>query len=185
MYQYTLYIIFLVFRQTDPVKSRVASRNLSDDANGINMKKVQVNAKVTAMVSTIETLTNVTFIILLGYFGGTNVFSLIFPLLLYDILLPYAFLMNTSHNKNRIVELGWKNVFMNLFRSLTSSANEEEHAGNENVSNETTSPTPKPIPKSKDTDQRGVRSSIILPLFNMPLLGVNGGFGDNSDSKED
>ena len=95
------------------------------------MKKVQVNAQVTAMISTIETLTNVTFIILVGYFGGTNFFSLIFPLLLYDILLPYAFLMNTSHNKNRIVELGWKNVFMNLFRSSSNSANQEENAGNE------------------------------------------------------
>ena len=30
------------------------------------------------------------------------------------IVLPYAFLMNTSHNKDRVMEHGWKHVFQNL-----------------------------------------------------------------------
>ena len=33
----------------------------------------------------------------------------------YLILLPCAFLMNTSHNKCRVIEHGWKNVFRNTF----------------------------------------------------------------------
>ena len=33
---------------------------------------------------------------------------------LYMVILPYAFLMNTSHNKDRIVADGWRNVFRNL-----------------------------------------------------------------------
>ena len=32
----------------------------------------------------------------------------------YDVLLPYAFLMNTSHNKTRVVSLGWSNVISNI-----------------------------------------------------------------------
>ena len=33
----------------------------------------------------------------------------------YLILLPCAFLMNTSHNKRRVIEHGWKNVLRNTF----------------------------------------------------------------------
>ena len=40
---------------------------------------------------------------------------LVGSLSIYFTLLPRAFLMNTSDNKNRIVEYGWKNVLMNSF----------------------------------------------------------------------
>lgn len=33
---------------------------------------------------------------------------------LFCVILPYAFLMNTSHNKNRIIEVGWKNIIKNI-----------------------------------------------------------------------
>ena len=35
-------------------------------------------------------------------------------MILYLIILPYAFLMNTSHNKNQIIEHGWINVVKNM-----------------------------------------------------------------------
>ena len=36
------------------------------------------------------------------------------------VILPYVFLMNTSHNKNRVIEHGWTNVFNNILgRKLT------------------------------------------------------------------
>ena len=82
----------------------------------INKKKVLVNSQITAMISILESETNLAFLIILWYFKGTTYFSLILPLILHDVILPYAFLMNTSDNKNRIVEVGWKNVFKNLFR---------------------------------------------------------------------
>ena len=34
------------------------------------------------------------------------------------IVLPYSFLMNTSYNKERIIEQGWMNIFKNIFGSL-------------------------------------------------------------------
>jgi len=49
----------------------------------------------------------------------------------YLILLPHIFLMNTSHNKNRIIEYGWKNVFLNLVgRQSTSRESIDDNARN-------------------------------------------------------
>ena len=41
----------------------------------------------------------------------------------YLILLPCAFLMNTSHNKRRVIEHGWKNVLRNTFGLSPTAAN--------------------------------------------------------------
>ena len=41
----------------------------------------------------------------------------------YLILLPCAFLMNTSHNKRRVIEHGWKNVLRNTFGLSPTPAN--------------------------------------------------------------
>ena len=49
------------------------------------------------------------------------------------LLLPYAFLMNTSHNKNRIVEYGWKNVFGNLIMKLNNSVSQDDYNNDENT----------------------------------------------------
>ena len=78
------------------------------------MKKLFVNAQVTATISLIEMGTNVLHTTLLKYYRGTNFYNLLQSMIVYDIVLPYAFLMNTSHNKKRIVESGWKNVFKNI-----------------------------------------------------------------------
>ena len=41
----------------------------------------------------------------------------------YLILLPCAFLMNTSHNKRRVIEHGWENVLRNTFGLSTTPSN--------------------------------------------------------------
>ena len=97
-----------------PSNSNVASDNLSHEANYINMKKLQVNAQVTATTAFIETFTQAMIVVVLLHNKGTTYLSLVLGMLLYQIILPYAFLMSTSHNKNRIVEFGWKIVFYNL-----------------------------------------------------------------------
>ena len=78
------------------------------------MKKVQVNAQVTAILSLFEFLGNVLYLLLLVYFKGTTFVSLFHAISLYFVVLPYAFLINTSDNKHRVVESGWTNVFKNL-----------------------------------------------------------------------
>ena len=42
---------------------------------------------------------------------------------LYMVILPYAFLMNTSHNKDRIIADGWRNVFRNLLGRYNHDTN--------------------------------------------------------------
>ena len=43
--------------------------------------------------------------------------GIILTMMLYFVVLPYAFLMNTRYNKRRIVEEGWMNVLKNMFFS--------------------------------------------------------------------
>ena len=87
----------------------------------INLKKVRVNAEVKAMISCLEFFSNVLYAIITGLLTVRKSFITLLPIMtVYLVLLPYAFLMNTSHNKNRIVELGWRNVIRNLFRGTTN-----------------------------------------------------------------
>ena len=69
---------------------------------------------------------NITYIIFLWYNKGTTFSSLIVGMISYQIILPYVFLMNTSHNKNRIVEFGWKNVLMNIIGRPSNSVEPNE-----------------------------------------------------------
>ena len=49
-------------------------------------------------------------------------------MLLYFVILPYTFLMNTRYNKNRVVEEGWKNVLRNVIgcKSMAQSIGNHE-----------------------------------------------------------
>ena len=82
------------------------------------MKRVLVNAQVTAMISFIEVLFFAVYVAGVSVAGGTNsemvVILLVMYMILYLIVSPYSFLMNTSHNKNRIIEHGWINVVKNM-----------------------------------------------------------------------
>ena len=95
----------------DPSKNAVAAKTLSECTNNENMRRMKVNAQVTAVTSMFEVFGNVlqwTIWIFVTKFAGYG--TLIQSILLYFVILPYAFLMNTSQNKNRIVEEGWMNV---------------------------------------------------------------------------
>ena len=90
------------------------------------MKKVQVNAQVTAVISLFEFLGNISHFFLLAYMKGTTFVSLYHAILLYHVVLPYSFLMNTSENKNRVIEKGWTNILKNLLgKPHTNDENEE------------------------------------------------------------
>ena len=78
------------------------------------------------MITFLESAGLIIYVTILAVTKKTSFMSLFHGMLVYDIILPYAFFMNTSANKNRIVENGWKNVFTNLFGcwSRFASANE-------------------------------------------------------------
>ena len=83
-----------------------------------------MNVQITAMISTIEFLFYVIHQLWARFAGGTNqtgvFFAIVWYMFLFMIISPYSFLMNTSHNKNRIIDDGWINVLKNI--TINSSA---------------------------------------------------------------
>ena len=78
------------------------------------MRKVTVNAHVTFFLWILETLANVSIIIVWMFIYGKTTFeTLTLSMLLYYVILPNSFLMNTSHNKHLIVDNGLWNTIRN------------------------------------------------------------------------
>ena len=71
-----------------------------------NMRIVKVNAQVTAMISFSEIVGFVIISLLSVTANSVTIGDILFPVL-QNIVLPYAFLLNTRDNKYRIVEQGW------------------------------------------------------------------------------
>ena len=148
----------------NPSTSR-ASKLLSDNANEINRKKVRINAQVTAIISVLEIVFMMTSVMIVGLLTRANTAgTIIIGLSVYFILLPRAFLMNTSHNKNRIVEYGWKNVFMNFL----GIANKQAKVTPENESKATSNKF-EGISRSKHLKVKNVES---MEMSAMTALGI-------------
>ena len=77
-----------------------------------------VNAQITAMISSIEFIFATVHLITVWVVGGVDSLMLILIEVMYMILFmvvsPYTFLMNSDYNKNRIIEHGWINVMKNM-----------------------------------------------------------------------
>ena len=105
VFLYNFFNIFLHFRQIHSCRTQNEEYNL---------KKIKVNAQVTCMTTILELLGNLTRAILILIFKANTLLTYIPSIICYSILLPHAFIMNTSHNKNRVIECGWKNVLRNV-----------------------------------------------------------------------
>ena len=129
----TLVVTFSHFRQLSP-SNRIAHRDAM--TNKCNMKKLQINAQVTAMTTLIEHIGNVTSLVFTIHFT-TNLSwflsRLILEILFYCIIVPHSFLMNTSDNKNRIMEYGWKGVIQNLIGRRGNRIATSPNCNEENV----------------------------------------------------
>ena len=78
------------------------------------------------MISLIEAFMSFAFVIIVYFTVRGTYGSMSIMVFLYMVILPYAFLMNTSHNKNRIVEHGWKNVLNNILGRAQNISNDPE-----------------------------------------------------------
>ena len=88
------------------------------------------------MISFLEVATNIFYFILLGLVIKKTTFgTLITAMMLYLIILPYSFLMNTSNNKNRVVEVGWRAIFKNIIRGSLTTNNPTKSFNNETSKN--------------------------------------------------
>ena len=137
------------FRQLKASES-IGSREsrLNRNRNELQLKQLQVSAHVTAMTCLLEHVGNVTVIIHTIHFttnASWKLSTLINEMLFYCILVPHAFLMNTSDNKYRILEYGWRNVIKNLLGGARNkmTTRSEEDKSNVQKSNGMNSAPPK------------------------------------------
>ena len=91
------------------------------------MRRIHVNAQVKATISLTETIIMAVYVIVVGLTARKTYTTLLTILTLYMIILPYLFLMNTSHNKDRVIEHGWKTVFRNVLGTKTNGEVNESH----------------------------------------------------------
>ena len=112
-------------------------QQLQDD--DLQTKKIRVNAQVTFMISILEMIGFVIGIVVVLIFKSTTLPVIINSMILYLILLPRAFLMNTSHNKKRVIEHGWKNILRNTLGLSPKSSNANSNQEEERVENKTCS----------------------------------------------
>ena len=89
------------------------TNRIEEDQLSANEKRIRVNAQVTFMISLVEMIGSFLTMMVVVIFKTTTFPVIISIMITYLILLPCAFLMNTSHNKLRVIEHGWRNVLRN------------------------------------------------------------------------
>ena len=80
-----------------------------------NIRKIQVNAQVTFAIYILETVALAS-VVILWFAIGKNEISVTLAFVFFYVVLPYTFLMNTSHNKNLITEHGFLNTIRNAIQ---------------------------------------------------------------------
>ena len=109
-------------RQTQPSEDNLAVNCLAEDVQVRNIRKLEVNARVAAFLWMLEYL---------AVFCVGSVWVLVYrsssalghtqSIMWFYVIIPYSNLMNTSYNKERIVDDGWKSVFVNSVSSILPS----------------------------------------------------------------
>ena len=102
-------------RKIEPSSDNAAAKSLNKVNQARNIRKMKVNANVTFVIWILEWIANI--FAYICWILGPN-FTRYFPevvLIWYYIILPHTFLMNTSHNKDLIVDDGLKTTLINAF----------------------------------------------------------------------
>ena len=149
---------------------------LSNESQIRNAKNVRVNAQVTAVVTVLEVVGALPIVIThllitrLGFRWFDDVRITLF-MMLHFVILSYAFLMNTTSNKNRIIEEGWMNVLKNMVfcykRNIVApegSPTEVSNLGDERIEAEKKPDTPRIFLISK-IGQSPTSGKIVLKTF--------------------
>ena len=98
----------------EPTVDNTVANSLSSEVQARNVKLVKVNTRVTLVVWVLESIANICIAIFwIAIYGTTDFGTLTNSMIWYYLLISYTFLMNTSYNKGRIVDDGWKPVLLN------------------------------------------------------------------------
>ena len=106
--------IFL-FRQVEPSPDNMvtAASTLPEEVQQHNIRKVVVNAKVTFGIWILETVT-LAIVVLLFVILRLNKITTTLVMILFYVVLPYIFLVNTSDNKNVWINNGFAKMIRNV-----------------------------------------------------------------------
>ena len=117
-----------------PSNDNIAARSLSKMRQTRNVRKVKVNAQVTFVIYILETVANLSIFIVWFFVNhGNNNLTLTLSVLWFNVILPYTFLMNTSHNKNLVADEGWWNTIRNTFGLSENSVSSSYQNGASNT----------------------------------------------------
>ena len=81
-----------------------------------NIRKVEVNAKITFLIWIIETF-SILLLAAIGVIMSMKELASVINLMIYYVIIPLAFLMNTPDRKDRLIDLG----FLSMIRSYVDS----------------------------------------------------------------
>jgi hypothetical protein len=84
------------------------------------MRRIHINAQVTAVITLFESIGHVAIICVHLLITRPLIARLLF-FILHFACLPYIFVVNTRENKNRLVDQGWRAVFMDSMRCVNIS----------------------------------------------------------------
>ena len=96
----------------EPSPENLAVKCLASHMQVRNVRKVKINANVTFFIWILEWMANLT-TVLLSFFALKFTIFPEYALIWYYVVLPYTYLMNTSHNKKRIIDDGMATVLRN------------------------------------------------------------------------
>ena len=123
-----------------PSEDNLAANCLNEDTQNRNIRKVAVNARIAAVIWGLEIIANFCFALIWVFLVGTSSKEgLTNSIIWYYVILPYTHLTNTSYNKDRVVDDGWKSVILNSVQSIFRccwnrqiSGGEQHHQAEEN-----------------------------------------------------
>ena len=102
----------MIYRNVNYSENNHVRSNRSTEQQNANLRRVTVNAQVTAFLSIFEVAGFIIIGIITLVTSSKTIAKVLFPLL-ECILLPVAFLINTEENKQQLIEHGWLNILSN------------------------------------------------------------------------
>ena len=101
------------------MRDNPAANSLAEDIQIRNVRKVAVNARIAAVLCLLEFLANFSVVFIwIIIVGSSSAGGLTNSITWYYVILPFTHLMNTSYNKDRVVDDGWKSVILNAVKSI-------------------------------------------------------------------
>ena len=106
-----------IFRQVEPSPNNHAVNSLAKDIQQRNVRKLKINANVTFSIWILEWIAFISCMICWVIASNTKIdIFLEFVVLWNYVILPHTYLMNTAHNKDRIIDQGLKSTIINALK---------------------------------------------------------------------